>query len=184
VSNSPDSPDEIAENNNASFVNPTVVIREGKAEDYPLLYDAFFKVYGQSRDSWWGRGVPHRILRAKMEQLLEAPGWRCLIACPSHEPDEIMGMLVFSPPNVRTKNYQIGWITTKGFWSKQGIAKALLKSAGIDLQNMQVDCAFMMPKVQQWAAQRGYKLLFKPYIPDIALWNTLLNKNPMVENGK
>lgn len=164
--------------------SPTVVIRNGTADDCPLLFDAFFRVYGGS-ESWYGRGTPHRILRAKMEQLLEAPHWRFTVACPSHEQTEIMGMLVHCPPTERNRRYQVGWISVKHDWLGNGIARALLKHAGM-VPPMELDCAFimrnMLPKAGEPTARHGFKLYFKPYLPDIALLNTIIHRNK--QNGE
>lgn len=159
----------------------TVIIRNGGIDDCPLLYEAFFRVYGSS-ESWYGRHTPHRILRAKMEQLLEAPHWRFLVACPSHEPTEIMGMLVYCPPQGFSKRFQVGWVTVKPNWQRQGIARALFTHAGM-VPPMEIDCAFVMrsllPSNGEALARHRFKIYFKPYIPDIALYNTILARKAM-----
>lgn len=166
-------------NNDVDASALAVVIRNGKAEDCPLLYDVFFNIYG-GPNSVYGRSTPHRILRTKMEQLLEAPDWRFLVACPQHEQTEIMGMLVYCPPTRYNKRYQVAWVSVRPHWQRQGIARALFKFAGM-IPPMDLDCAFltreMLPKQGEQIARHGFKVYFKPYLPDIALLNTIIARD-------
>lgn len=129
----------------------------------------------------------------KLEQFRTAPNWKLITACPSTNHDEVMGMLLYRddasiPPAV-------AWITVKPIYQHKGVAKALIKHSGIP--KGEIDCAFYLSTVtnrkgtptdkffeplgniKDWAAKLGFRLNFKPYLPDVELWNEL-NRDPSI----
>jgi len=104
--------------------------------------------------------------------------------------DEVMGMLLYRKVTPIRHNVAVAWITTKPAYQKNGIASALLKQAGIvgtfrtierngsrqQVPATEVDCAFLLPQVTKPAEKLGYLLRFRPYLPDVELWDELIRE--------
>jgi GNAT superfamily N-acetyltransferase len=106
---------------------------------------------------------------AKMEALIAAPGWMFRVLCPEETPDEIMGLLVYRPPQKPGSVVQsIAWVYVKDIYRQRGVARALLQHARIN--RGEVHCPFVDPEVAKRAAMKGWRLRFRPYLPDVAIW--------------
>lgn len=166
----------------------SILLRNGKVEDYPLLREAFLFSYAH-RNSWYGSSTPVKLLRIKFDAILDSPNWQQLIACPGEDSqDEIMGALIWRPAlneesakrvNSYIRNFpQVAWLTVKPTYQRKGVAKALLKATNLNPPCI-IECAFVMPDIHKKAIELGYQLRFKPYLPDIEL----LSQAKGLDNG-
>lgn len=125
-----------------------------------LMLDAFWREYQQNSPQ--ARGVPPKVLTAKLETLLDAPGWTTLVATPPDDWDSVLGFLVYK--NATT----VGWLhalSFGGFGRRKGVAGALIERAGI-VRGV-ISCAFLPPEFAKRASQYGWTLRFRPYLPDV-----------------
>lgn len=148
-----------------------IAIRTGLDSDWPLLRATFANHYIKNPQSYYGYRVPPHTLVTKLEQFKTSPAWRLLVACPVGIPDEIMGMLLYRTETPRRQNPAVAWLTTKPLYQRAGVATALLKHA--KLPKGEIDCAFLLPHIAKLASPKGYTLRFRPYLPDVELWNEL-----------
>jgi GNAT superfamily N-acetyltransferase len=140
-----------------------VSIRPGGQSDQALLFDSFIRTYGNTPHA---RGTPSRILEESMLSLLASDRWRFDIACATDEPTEILGMFVY-----RTGVPQrAAWLHVKQIWRGKGVARALLNHAGF--RAGEVECAFLDPDSAKFAATKGFRLRFRPYLPAVALFDS------------
>lgn len=140
------------------------MIREGRTADWPCLKARFYDEFGQH--SLAARGVPRQILMGKLLVLLESKAWRLITAVPEWDADEILGLLLYKPGANAA-----AWLTVKEVYRGRGVGRALVDQAGIKPGN--VDCAFIDPMAAKRAERHGYKLRYRPYLPDVAQWDTL-----------
>lgn len=145
-----------------------IVIREGCRDDWHWLSSRFAIEYHSAAPA---RGVPVRVLISKLEALLEAPDWRLIVCVPADEPTEILGALLYRPPTDPDWMQRAAWMQVKPEWRRRGVATALLKDA--KMRPGQVHCAFLPPEVGKAADPKGWRLRFRPYLPDIAVWERL-----------
>lgn len=162
-------------NTQAPASDTGVLIRDGRQGDWALLLTSFANIYS-TRKSYYGYRVLPRILVDKLEAFLKHPEWKLITACDSSATDEIMGMVVYRATNAGQPYARpaIAWMTVKPVWQGKGIGRALLKATGIGPG--QVDCAFMIPSVAQWMTDKGYTLRFRPYMPEVAMWEMIQRK--------
>ncbi len=168
-------------------------MRDGRASDWPLLCTSFANYYCKNPGSYYGYRVPPHTLVTKLEQFRDSPDWKLIAACPDSNHDEVMGMLVYRYQNNNNRNPALAWITVKPLYQRKGVAKALLQHAGV--KSGDVDCAFLLQNVvnrrlsyknsteiesweflgvlTDWARQHRLTLRFRPYLPDVELWNEL-----------
>lgn len=154
---------------------PHVVVRVGRPQDWPLLCKSFAKHYIANSQSYYGYGVPPHTIITKLEQFRDSPAWRLLVACPSTDEDEVMGMLLFRIATHENERQAAAWITTKPLYQRKGVANALIKVAGI--VKGEIGCAFLLPHIAKLAQPKGYVLRFRPYLPDVELWRELTSPN-------
>ncbi len=147
------------------------VVRHGRATDWPLLCTSFAYHYCKNPQSYYGYKVPPHTLITKLEQFRTSPNWTLLTACPSTDLDEVMGMLLYRSVALPRSNPAVAWLTVKPIYQQLGVATALLDSAAI--KPGEVDCAFLLHNIAKAAQLKGYTLRFRPYLPDVELWNEL-----------
>ena len=147
-----------------------IEIRRGRPEDWPLLCTTFANFYIKNPKSYYGYRVPSHTLVTKLEQFRQAPNWQLLAAVPSNDSNEVMGLLLYRLPQERQPR-AIAWLTVKPAYQNMHVATRLLETAGIP--KGEIECAFLLPHIAKLAQTKGYTLRFRPYLPDIELWNEL-----------
>lgn len=171
-----------------------VIVRDGTQEDWPLLHSAFIHIYGKgeanrpsdvtgfygskARRTPHGIATPVHVLRAKLDMLLHSPEWKLSVACPNFQPSEVLGMVLYKHKLHNPLRREVGWLTVKPQWQRKGVARELLRVAGltpcIDNQIQTIDCAFWLPEICEVLAPKfGYRLRFRPYLPDVALYSMI-----------
>lgn len=148
-----------------------IEIRNGVDGDWPLLCTTFANFYIKNPKSYYGYRVPSHTLVTKLEQFRNAPNWKLLAACPSNDRNEVMGLLLYRQRAERERTSAIAWLTVKPAYQNMHVATRLLETAGIP--KGEIECAFLLPHIAKLAATKGYTLRFRPYLPDIELWNEL-----------
>ena len=171
-----------------------VMVRDGTQEDWQLLHSAFLHIYGRGETSTkdgalssfgskarrtpHGIATPVHVLRAKLDMLLHSPDWKLLVACPNFQPNEVIGMVLYRHKLRNPLRREVGWLTVKPKWQRKRVASELLRVAGltpcIDNQIQTIDCAFWLPEICEVLAPKfGYRLRFRPYLPDVALYSMI-----------
>ncbi|HXT99605.1 MAG TPA: hypothetical protein VN903_01345 [Polyangia bacterium] len=139
-----------------------VVIRPGAPEDRAHVGETFWRDYSQTLQA---RGTPAKVLAAKLNAILDAPGWQLDVACSSEEPTYILGWFL------RSSGFPLraAWIHVRPEWTGKGVARALLKNAGFTRGN--VECAFVDPDVAKWAGRKGMTLRLRPHIAEVCAYD-------------
>jgi GNAT superfamily N-acetyltransferase len=148
----------------------TISIIPATVEHRSLVLDSFWREY---RESPQARGVPARVLLAKLDALLVSPSWKTVVATPEDDGSTVLGYLVFRDATT------LGWLHVLRYWRGKGVARALLNYAGAVRGSL--SCAFISPAVAKWAGPKGYALRFRPYLPDIAAAETAARIRQLVE---
>jgi GNAT superfamily N-acetyltransferase len=139
-----------------------VVIRPGTPDDRAHVGESFWRDYSATLQA---RGTPAKVLAAKLNAILDAPGWALDVACSSEEPTYILGWFLHSTGFPQ----RAAWVHVRPEWTGKGVARALLKHAGFKSGNIEV--AFVDPDVAKWAARKGLTLRLRPHIAEVCAYD-------------
>jgi GNAT superfamily N-acetyltransferase len=131
-----------------------IVIRSSVAQDRPYLIDSFVRSYRSN--SAYAQGVHGELLVGLVEPLLAL--WNVAVAA-DIEDDTILGWICWRDAKT------VAWIKVKEGVNGKGIARALLRHAGVQCPS-EIACPFL-PTAHQFAREaerRGYTLRFRPYL--------------------
>lgn len=174
-----------------------IILRDGQDDDWPFLYNNCQLTYASSsrRKSPFAFGTPFQVLSAKLDMLRFSPAWKLTVACPDYEPTEILGLCLYrhKPRPNREHLRDLGWLFVKPDYRNKGVGTALLNVANLASSSSYINnnrtphditptinCAFMMPEALRFLDGRGFDVVFRPYIPDAALWETIQQRR--IEN--
>ena len=139
-----------------------VVIRPGTPDDRAHVGESFYRDYSQTLQA---RGTPAKVLAAKLNAILDAPGWVLDVACSSEEPTYILGWLL------RSGGFPLraAWVHVRPEWRGKGVGRALAKHAGISRGNVEV--AFVDPDAAKWMAGKGVTLRLRPHLAEVCAYD-------------
>lgn len=130
-----------------------IAIRPITVSDRAYVLDSFVKSYQST--SAYAQGVHGEVLVGLIEPLLAL--WNCDVAVT--DDDTILGWICYRDPTT------IAWISVKLGVRHRGVARALLRHAGVQVP-AEIGCAFLATKGQfaREAERSGYTLRFRPYL--------------------
>ena len=108
-----------------------IAIRRMEPQDQPFIFSSWLKSYKKNSD--FAKHIPdgpyYKNHHALIEHLLKKPSCIVLVAHAGDDLDRILGYLVFEDTD---SGHLIHYVFVKEAFQGSGIAKALIKYAGID----------------------------------------------------
>jgi GNAT superfamily N-acetyltransferase len=129
-----------------------IQIESAKSSDMAFVLDAFWRTYIKTP---YTKGVRPTVIIQKLESMLLVS--QVLVARPVGDTDTVLGFIIYSESS-------FSWIHVKNNYRSKGIATALL--AATHNPPGTYNAPFLTKEIKQLAATKGYKLHFKPYMPD------------------